>query len=75
MLHATRGKSKSKRHFNICICNPRKVKDLNFYALETMLHDLSDVKCNVVGFSETKVKEYKIETNEDTVNNLFFLEQ
>lgn len=40
-----------------------------------MLHDLSDVKCNVVGFSETKVKEYKIETNEDTVNNLFFLEQ
>ena len=75
MIHATRGKTippKSKRTFNICTYNPRTINDLNSHSLDTMLHELNNINWDIIGFSETKAKESKIEIHEATGHKLFF---
>ena len=75
MIHSTRGKTmppKPKRTFNICIYNPLTINDLNSYSLDTMLHELNNINWDIIGFSETKVKESKIEIHEATGHKLFF---
>ena len=58
--------------FNICTYNPRTINDLNSYSLDTMLHEVNNINWDIIGFSETKVKESKIEIHEATGDKLFF---
>ena len=59
MRHATRGKS--NQCLNVCTYNTRTINDLNVHARDTMLHEISDINWDVIGLSETKEKETKIE--------------
>ena len=68
--NANRGKT--KRIFNICTYNPRTINDLNSHALENLIHEINKVNWDIIGLSETKVKESKIEIHEPTGHKLFF---
>ena len=71
MIHATRGKTISRKTFNICTYNPRTINDLKNHSLDTMLHELINIKWDIVGFSKTKVKESKIKIHETIGRKLF----
>ena len=72
MLQANRGKHKINKSFNICTYNTRTINDLNEDALEIMLHELDDIKWDIVGLAETKMKESKIQYIEESGHQLFF---
>ena len=55
---------KSHKCLNICSYNPRTINDLNTHALDTMLYEISNIKWDIIGFSETK--ETKIESLDDS---------
>ena len=59
VLHANRGKETiaKKSSFNICTYNTRTINDLHDDTLDVMLQELSDVNWDVIGLSETKMKE------------------
>ena len=59
MRHATRGKS--NQCLNMCTYNTHTINDLNVHARDTMLHEISDMNWDIIGLSETKEKETKIE--------------
>ena len=67
--HAIRGNIKT---FNICTYNTRTINDLNHEALETMLYEIQDINWDIIGLSETKMKESKIEILENSGHQLFF---
>ena len=68
--HAIRGKRTNKT-INVCTYNPRTINDLNTEAFDIMLRELENVNWDVIGFSETKEKECKIEVLEDLNHKLF----
>ena len=65
--HAIRGNIKT---FNICTYNTRTINDLNHEALETMLYEIQDINWGIIGLSETKMKESKIEILENSGNEI-----
>ena len=71
MRQAIRGNSKSNITMNICSYNPRTINDRNSHALDTMLQEISNVNWDIVGLSETKTKECKIEIIEGQGHKLF----
>ena len=74
VLHANRGKDTiaKKSSFNICTYNTRTINDLHDDALDVMLQELSDVNWDVIGLSETKMKETKIQQLEESGDRLYF---
>ena len=69
IIQATRGKTNQTLY--ICTYNPRTINDLNAHALDTMMYELEKVNWSMIGFSETKVKETKIEPIEESGCQLF----
>ena len=74
VLHANRGKETiaKKSSFNICTYNTRTINDLHDDALDVMLQELSNVNWDVIGLSETKMKESKIQQLEESGDRLYF---
>ena len=59
MRQAIRGKS--NYCMNICTYNPRTISDLNTNNRDIMLEEINKIKWDVIGLSETKVKETGVE--------------
>ena len=70
MRRAIRGE-KSNRIMNICTYNPRTINDLNTHALDTMLYEIEKINWDIIGFSETKEKESKIVSMDESGFKLF----
>ena len=69
MIHATRGKTISRRTFNICTYNPRTINDLKNHSLDTMLHELNNIKLDIVGFSKKKLKKARLKSTKQSAAN------
>ena len=71
--HAIRGQKadKTNRIINICTYNTRTINDLNTDTRDTMLQELENVNWDVIGFSETKEKDNKIQLL-DAGHKIFF---
>ena len=71
--HAIRGQKadKTNRIINICTYNTRTINDLNTDARDAMLQELENVNWDVIGFSEMKEKDNKIELL-DVGHKIFF---
>ena len=62
---------KKKHLLQVATYNTRSISDLNAEALDVMLHELKEITWSVIGLSETKVKESKIEVLEESKHKLF----
>ena len=76
LQHTNRGQTPppiTKRSIlNICTYNTRTVNDLNTDARAIMLEELKDIKWDVVGMSETKMKDSDIQTIEESGDRIYF---
>ena len=60
------------KSLNICTYNTRTINDLNEDSLEIMLHEIKDIKWDIIGLAETKMKESKIEILEASGHHLVY---
>ena len=65
-------RTKTNKVINVCIYNPRTINVLSTHALDTMLHEIENIKWDVIGLSETKEKECKNELLDDLGHEIFF---
>ncbi len=60
---------------NVATYNTRTISDVSPENLEIMIHELENTNWSVIGLSETKVKESKIETLQGSRHRIFLLFQ